>query len=112
MDTSTRAKPAEGRPTIDRSEDRLAVRLVTDRLVLSVREAADALAVSDDLIYELVARGALPCLCFGRRKVIPRRAIELVIEAAMDRFDPQLVLADLSIGTNTLSNATASGISA
>lgn len=86
--------------------------LVNDRLVLSVREAADALAVSDDLVYEMVARGALPCLCFGRRKVIPRRAIELVIEVAMDTFDPQLVLANLSIGAHAVSDASASGISA
>lgn len=86
--------------------------VVNDRLVLSVREAADALGVSDDLIYEMVARGTLPCLCIGRRKVIPRRAIELVLEVAMQTFDPQLVLANLSIGPNAVSGASASGISA
>jgi excisionase family DNA binding protein len=60
---------------------------MTDRLVLSVAEAAEALGVSDDLVYELTERGELPCLRFGRRKVIPRRAIELLVEAAIADFD-------------------------
>ncbi|HSH60096.1 MAG TPA: helix-turn-helix domain-containing protein [Acidimicrobiales bacterium] len=57
-------------------------------VVLSVAEAADVLGISDDLVYELVARRELPCLRFGRRRVIPRRAIDLVIERAMEGFDP------------------------
>ena len=35
-------------------------------LVLSIREVADILGVSDDLVYELVARGEIPCLRLGR----------------------------------------------
>jgi excisionase family DNA binding protein len=54
-----------------------------ERLVLTVRQAADALGVSDDLVYELTARGEIPCLRLGRRRVIPRRAIELMLEQAM-----------------------------
>lgn len=69
---------------------------MSERLVLSVAEAADALGVSDDLVYELAARGDLPCLRFGRRKVIPRVAIELLIRTSMRDFDPDLVLATLS----------------
>ena len=65
-------------------------------LVLSVSEAAEALGVSEDLVYELTQRGDLPCLRFGRRKVIPRRAIEVVIERAMDGFDPHTVLVRLA----------------
>jgi excisionase family DNA binding protein len=61
----------------------------SDAVVLSVAEAADVLGISDDLVYELVARGELPCLHLGRRRVIPRRAIELVIERAMEGFDPR-----------------------
>ena len=52
-------------------------------LVLTVRQAADALGVSDDLIYELTARGEIPCLRLGRRRVIPRRAVEMLIERSM-----------------------------
>jgi excisionase family DNA binding protein len=64
-------------------------------LVLSVSEAAEALGVSDDLIYELLARGQLPCLPLGRRKLVPRRAVELLVERAMDNFEPDVVLAVL-----------------
>jgi len=45
-------------------------------LVLSIAEAEVARGVSDDLVYRLVARGELPCVRFGRRRLIPRRAIE------------------------------------
>ncbi len=62
---------------------------------MSVSEAAKALGLSDDLIYALTERGDLPCLRFGRRKVIPRRAIEVMIEKAMDGFDPDTVLVRL-----------------
>ncbi len=64
---------------------------MTDRLVLSVAEAAEALGVSDDLVYELTERGELPCLRFGRRKLIPRRAVELLVEAAIADFDVDTV---------------------
>jgi excisionase family DNA binding protein len=63
--------------------------------VLSVGEAAEALGVSDDLIYELIARGKLPCLPLGRRKLVPRLAVELLVERAMDNFQPDVVLAVL-----------------
>ncbi len=65
-------------------------------LVLSVAEAAEALAVSDDLIYGLIATGALPCLPLGRRKLVPRLAVELLVETAMKGFEPDVVLAVLS----------------
>lgn len=65
-------------------------------LVLSVAEAAEALGVSDDLIYELIAREQLPCLALGRRKLVPRLAIELLVESAMKGFEPDFVLAVLS----------------
>jgi excisionase family DNA binding protein len=63
-----------------------------DKLVLTVQEAAEALGVSDDLVYELTARGELPCLHLGRRRVIPRRAVELLIEECVGTFDPGAVL--------------------
>jgi len=59
-----------------------------DSLILSVAEAADLLGVSTDLVYELTTRGEIPCLKVGRRKLIPRRAIEMMVAAAVDGFDP------------------------
>ena len=44
------------------------------------------LGVSDDLIYELTARGELPCLRLGRRKVIPTLAIQAVLDGCLDGF--------------------------
>jgi excisionase family DNA binding protein len=57
-------------------------------LVLSIRDVAKVLGVSDDLVYELVARGEIPCLRLGRRRLIPRRAVELMIEHSLEAFDP------------------------
>jgi excisionase family DNA binding protein len=51
------------------------------RLVLTVTEAAHVLGISRALAYELVARGELPALSLGRRKVIPRRALEALIDS-------------------------------
>lgn len=56
-------------------------------LVLPVAEAAATLGVSDDLIYQLTDRGELPCLRVGRRKVIPRQAVEALVNKAMYPFD-------------------------
>jgi excisionase family DNA binding protein len=58
-----------------------------DKLIVSVPEAAELLGVSDDLVYELTERGDLPCIRLGRRKVIPRKAIESLVEHAITGFD-------------------------
>jgi excisionase family DNA binding protein len=65
------------------------------KLVLSIAEAAEALGVSDDLIYELTERGEIPCLRLGRRKVVPMRAVEAILEECLDGFDPRHVSATL-----------------
>ncbi|MDQ4134194.1 MAG: helix-turn-helix domain-containing protein [Actinomycetota bacterium] len=59
-------------------------------------ETAQLLGVSDDLVYELVARGELPRVRLGRRKVIPRAAIELVVNEALAGFDTSVVRATLT----------------
>lgn len=51
-------------------------------LTVSVSEAAKLLGVSRDLVYELVAQSELPALRLGRRIVLPRRAIEELVESA------------------------------
>jgi excisionase family DNA binding protein len=53
--------------------------VVTSQLVLSVAEAAALLGISKDLVYDLVARGELPSLRLGRRVVVPRRALLILI---------------------------------
>ena len=53
-----------------------------DRLTVTVEEAARLLGVSRGLAYELVARGQLPALRLGRRRVVPRIAIDALIADA------------------------------
>ena len=60
--------------------------MMPTKLVLSIAEAAEVLGVSDDLIYELTARGELPCVRLGRRKVIPTVAIQAVIDGCLEGF--------------------------
>ena len=46
----------------------------------------ELIGVSDDLVYELTERGDLPCLRLGRRKVIPRQAIDGIIERPVEGY--------------------------
>ena len=56
-----------------------------DRLTLTVEEAAGLLGISRTLAYELVTRGELPSLRLGRRLVVPRRALEALLDAPAER---------------------------
>ncbi len=51
-----------------------------DRLVFTVDEAAYLLNISRALAYDLVARGEVPSIRLGRRIVIPRRQLEILLE--------------------------------
>ena len=53
-----------------------------ERLTLTVDEAAQALGISRALAYELIARDELPSLRLGRRIVVPRRALEVLLAQA------------------------------
>ena len=55
-----------------------------NRLVLTVAEAAELLGISRTHGYELVARGELPSLRLGRRIVVPRRALERLVDGDAD----------------------------
>ena len=55
-----------------------------NRLVLTVTEVAAALGISRAHAYELVARGDLPSLRLGRRIVVPRRELDLLLGNADD----------------------------
>ena len=57
-----------------------------NKLTFTVPEAAELLGISRALAYELVARHELPALRLGRRLVIPRRALE----ALVDCYDAQV----------------------
>jgi excisionase family DNA binding protein len=50
-----------------------------ERLVWTVPEAGRMLGISRAHAYELVARGELPHLRLGRRLVVPKQAIEVLL---------------------------------
>lgn len=69
---------------IDPSTDAAASR-TGDRLVLTIAEAADVLGISRAFAYELAARGEIPILRLGRRRLVPRKALlAMVGEEATD----------------------------
>ena len=51
-----------------------------NRLCISVPEAAEMLGISRNFAYELAKRGELPIMQFGKRKLIPRAALEKMLE--------------------------------
>ena len=51
----------------------------TSRLTVTVSEAAELLGISRAHAYECVRTGELPSVSLGRRVVIPRRALELLL---------------------------------
>jgi excisionase family DNA binding protein len=52
----------------------------TNALTLSVEEARRHLDISRGLAYVLVNRGDIPSVHLGRRIVVPRRALERLLE--------------------------------
>ncbi len=51
-----------------------------ERLTVTVEEAAAVLGISRAFAYLLVARNELPSLKLGRRVVIPRRALDRLLD--------------------------------
>jgi excisionase family DNA binding protein len=56
------------------------LRNIPERLTYSVEEAAELLGVSRAFAYELVKRGIIPSLTFGRRVLIPRSGLHKLID--------------------------------
>ena len=54
--------------------------MVMKRETLSVPEAAQVLGISRSLAYEMARIGKLPTIRFGKRLVVPRRALERMLE--------------------------------
>jgi excisionase family DNA binding protein len=52
-----------------------------DRLVYTVAEAGELLGISRAFAYELVARGELPVVRLGRRRLVPKVALLALVGA-------------------------------
>jgi excisionase family DNA binding protein len=48
-------------------------------LTLTVTQAANALGLSRGLAYQLAKEGKLPTIRFGRRLVVPRKALDALL---------------------------------
>lgn len=57
-------------------------------LTYNVKEAAQVLGVSTDIIYDLCSRSELPHRRLGRRIVIPKIALEEWLRKAADEVKP------------------------
>ncbi len=55
-----------------------------ERIALSVEEAGRLLGISRGLAYLLVNRGDIPSVRLGRRIVVPRRALERLLDVPDD----------------------------
>ena len=56
-----------------------------ESLVLTIQEAAEILRIGRSAAYEAARTGELPVIQFGRRKLVPRAALEkLLMNAGED----------------------------
>ncbi len=51
-----------------------------ERLTLSVQEAAKALGIGRNLAYDRIKTGEIPVLKIGKRLLVPRAALEKLLE--------------------------------
>ena len=51
-----------------------------ERLTLTVNEVARVLGISRGLAYSMVKTGEIPSVRFGKRMLVPRRALEKLLE--------------------------------
>ena len=54
-----------------------------ERLTLTVPEAARVLGIGRNVAYQAAASGEIPTIKIGRRIVVPRAALERLLENAM-----------------------------
>ncbi len=54
----------------------------TQRLTYDILEAARVLGISRNLAYEMAKTGALPVIKCGKRLLVPKKALERMLEAA------------------------------
>lgn len=60
------------------------------RLTVTVLEAAQRLGISRGLAYEAVHRGELPTIRIGKRILVPRIALELLLAGTTEEYEEEL----------------------
>jgi len=56
------------------------------KLVMTVPEVGKLLGVSRNSAYELAARGELPTVRVGKRIFVPTRALDLLLDSAIEAW--------------------------
>ena len=74
----TNERTAPGTPSADEQR-------ADDRLFLTAAEVGRQLGVRKSRVYELAAGGMLPVVRLGRRMLFPRRGLEELADAAIER---------------------------
>ena len=54
--------------------------VTSDSLVYTVEEVARRFKISRNKAYEAIAKGEIPCIRFGRKVVIPKLAVQKLLE--------------------------------
>lgn len=54
------------------------------RVTLNVQEVCRALGISRGLCYEMLRSGRLPCIRLGKRFLVPKKALEKMLEDCGD----------------------------
>jgi excisionase family DNA binding protein len=57
--------------------------LDSEKLTLSIEQAGKVLGISRTLAYHMAHSGGLPILRFGKRMVVPRRALENMLQCGI-----------------------------
>jgi excisionase family DNA binding protein len=57
-----------------------------DRMTWTVRETAEQLGITLSTAYAYIESGELPAVRLGRRLLIPRAAVQQLVDEAMDRW--------------------------
>lgn len=74
----------DGEPSDDERHARETSTSADQRLTVSVEEAGRLLGISRGLAYLLVNRGDIPSIRLGRRIVVPRRALDRLLDVPDD----------------------------
>lgn len=59
-----------------------------DKLTLSIEECAKRLGIGRNLCYDRVKTGEIPVIKIGRRLLVPRRALEKLLEQGQPLQNP------------------------
>lgn len=60
-----------------------------EKLTVTVEEAAKLLGIGRQLAYEKVKAREIPAIKIGRRLLVPRRALEKLLDGAQPGFTPK-----------------------